>query len=166
MDIQSKPSETKNFEIVVNHHSFVTSLTEFVSIVKNKSLENTFDQSNPKLVASHKRLRETCAKLLDGFSAKNGDDGEEFDQGRIIKKIYKTLSSHTDKLLGTTDEAGNFTSDVTLFTIRNEEGKIVTIIPGLDVNLVIGLMNPEELNSLWGTPLHYFYFFGTNDICN
>lgn len=145
---ESKTPEEKNFEIVVNHLSFTTALTEFVTLVKNKSLENTFDQKNIKLVTSHKRLRETCTKLIAGFS--NDGGSEDFDQGRIIKKIYKTLSTHIDKLLGTTDDKGNYTSDVTLFTIRNDEGKIVTIIPGLDVNLVIGLLTPEELKSLWG----------------
>lgn len=118
--------ENKNLEVVINHHTFKVSLLEIITLILDKT-------------EKHTKLYEACNQLIEGFKDDN------FDQGRIIKKIYKTLSIpiYTQKMID---------QDITLFNERNNENKIVTIIPGINIGSVIGseTFNKEDLQYFWG----------------
>lgn len=144
--------DTTKLNIALNHKYFVSSIVEIVDIVdkKSKSLDI---EPNSKLFASHIRLRKTCQEIKEGFSESNKDDNNmdeehKYDQGKIIKKIYRVMTQYLDKL--------DPELDVSLFTIRNAECKIVTIIPGLDIGLIVKFMDTNELNLLWCHLLNMF----------
>jgi hypothetical protein len=67
-------------------------------------------------------------------------DNTGVDQGRIIKKVFKTLKDNVENLK---------TKDVALFTKRNSDGKIMTIIPGLNLGLIVPYFSEEEVSRLW-----------------
>jgi hypothetical protein len=143
---------SKNLEIVINHHAFTSSLLEIVTLVKSKSLGVTSGvtvNNDPRFAQAHAGLVGVCDQLLAGFSKdKTKEERDEFDQSRVIKKIYKTLAQHVDMMIGT--EENEYKPDIKLFKLRNDDGKILTIIPGLNIGLVVNTFTDDELNSLWG----------------
>lgn len=147
MDEKSKVANVdtnKKIEIQVHHKYFTTSLIEILNLLLKQSCEIDFDKldvsvkQNVKVIKSHTKLRSVCNELKKGFSSEQCD----FDQGRIIKKIYRVLTQNLDKLYPDPDKS--------LFTLKNDKGETVTIIPGLDMGLVTGSLNEEDTASLWG----------------
>lgn len=139
---ESNNNEEKNLNIAVNHKYFTTSLLEILNMVKSKSEElnlNNLDQNDKqqkKLFNGHTKLRNACDELKKGFT-----DSVDYDQGRIIKKIYKVITQYLDNLYP------NPSKD--LFSIKNKENATVTIIPGLDIQLVTKMMDDDEMKKLW-----------------
>ena len=135
-------SESKNLNIAVNYKYFTTSLIELLDIIRAKSYEidlDKLDQNNKqdkKTFNGHTKLRLVCDELKNGFLHE-----EKYDEGRIIKKIYRVLTQYLDKFYPEPTKA--------LFTIKNEEGATVTIIPGLDINLVTYMMDDKEMDMFW-----------------
>lgn len=160
-EMNEMEKNAKNLELVINHHYLRTALLQILdmSIKKSKELVDMIESyesievqrpdiiyiKNAKVKKAHERFRKTSQELIDGFTNTNSDS--DFDQGKIIKKIYKTVTQYLDKLLAEPN------SDITMFSERNSDGKIVTIIPGLDLNLVVKHFSEEELTMFWG----YFY---------
>lgn len=133
-------TDQKNLNILVNHKNFSNSLIEILDLILKKSNETTLNSSDKqtlKLYKSHEKLRSVCNDLKNGFSAEETD----FDRGRIIKKIYKVLSQHINKIYPE--------PSIELFSLKNERNETITIIPGLDVAVVIKDFSESELNTLW-----------------
>lgn len=135
----------KKIEIQVHHKYFTTSLTEILNLLLKQSHEIDFDKldvsvkQNVKVIKNHTKLRSVCNDLKKGFMS---NEQCEFDQGRIIKKIYRVLTQNLDKLYPDPDKS--------LFTLKNDKGETVTLIPGLDMGLVTGSLNEENTTMLWG----------------
>ncbi len=132
----------KKIKIIAHHKYFTASFIEIINILLAKSNEidlEKLDQNNKadqKLFRGHTKLRTVCNELKIGFT-----NNDQYDQGRIIKKIYKVITTHINKFYP------NPTKE--LFMLKNEEGATVTIIPGLDMGLIANLMTDEELENLW-----------------
>ena len=125
----------QNFILAMNQKFFTISLLTIMDLVEAKSNEmvdltklDTTQKAENKLHKAHTRLRLCCQEIRRGFTS----DGE-YDQGRIIKKIYKTLSANLDKL--------DPEPQISLFSLKNEEGATMTIIPGCDLGLVVGALS-------------------------
>jgi hypothetical protein len=121
-----------------NHANFTLSLIELLNLLSNKSLEKNLDDDKlgTNILKSHLKLRSVCNELKEGFTS-----DETYDEGRIIKKVYKVLTQYVDKLYPE--------PAMDLFSLKNEEGKTVTIIPGLDINLVAKDFTDDEKKILW-----------------
>jgi hypothetical protein len=136
--------EQKNLSIAVNHKYFTSSFINFISFVKSKSNEiklNELDLSekaNERIHRNHTKLRSVCDVLINGFK----EDSDDFDQGRVIKKVYKVLTQNLDKLYPEFDKS--------LFTMKNEKKEIITIISGLDIGLISNMITDEDKNNVWG----------------
>lgn len=132
----------KKIKIITHHKYFTASFIEIINILLEKSNEIDITKLNPenkvelKLYYGHTKFRTVCHELKDGFS-----NNDQYNQGRIIKKIYKVVTLNLDKFYPTPTKE--------LFTLRDEDGAIVTIIPGLNINLVTSTMSDEELENLW-----------------
>jgi hypothetical protein len=81
---------------------------------------------------------------------------EDINKAKIIKKVYKILKEHLTKLIGVEviEEQNNksvskWQSDILLFKLRNDKKQAVTIIPGLNIDLIIKKLNEFELETLW-----------------
>lgn len=132
--------DTLNKMIYIYQNLFVSSVINIVNLIKSVSELNN-DKISDEKKNSHIKLRQTCDDIINQY--KNNDDiskNTDVDQVRIIKKCFKVLS-HNYKLIKD--------KDITLFSVRNDEGKITTIIPGLNINLCISLLTDEEKISLW-----------------
>lgn len=146
--------EKKNTDIQINHRYFTISLLELLEMALEKSNTLNLDtldvsiKKNVKTIKDHTKFRGVCNELKKGFSEKN----EEFDQGRIIKKVYKVLTQHFDMIYPDSNNE--------LFTLKNEKNQTVTIIPGLDLNVVVELMDDAEKKLLWG----YIYFMYVSSV--
>lgn len=133
---------SKKLQIVTHHKYFTAAFIKILDILLDKSNTINLNELNHenktelKLFKNHTKLRSVCNELKYGFSSES-----EYDQGRIIKKIYKVITSHIDKFYPNPQRE--------LFTLKNEEGAIITIIPGLDINLVTSMMTDDEIKNLW-----------------
>jgi hypothetical protein len=156
-----------NLEIIINHTAFVSSINVFMNLILNKSIEkvNLETETNKKITDSHNKLRIACHKILEGFNTK--EKNSNFDQAKVIKKIYKTLVQNIDLIIGTENKDKNvfrdgklketsYIPDSNIFRIKNNENQIVTIIPGLDINLVYNFFDDNELELLWN---HFYIIF-------
>lgn len=141
---KTSQDQTK-LNILINNKYFVVSLIEILDLLLKKSNEvnlETLDmemKQNIRLYKDHLRLRKACNALKYGFTS---DDKEGFEEGKIIKKVYKTLTNNLNLFFPNPQKE--------LFSLTDSNGAIVTIIPSIDINLVFSNMTDDELNVLWG----------------
>lgn len=118
---------------------FLFSVKSLVTMIKSKSetmaTENKLQQGKEE---AHRKLRTTCDDILNEFKTTLDDSG--VDHVKIIKKVFYVLKDNMNLLAN---------KDAKIFTIRNEEGKITSIIPGINMNLVYELMDDIEKKKVW-----------------
>ena len=160
-DINKSKIERKNLITAINLKYFVTSVGAVTDLVTKKSLEleqekilsiNATDEAQSKKMDSflkaHAKLRQNCNDIKSGFTASLAQEYSDFDHGKIIKKIYKVLTTNMDKLYPT--------PDISIFSLTNENKEIVTIIPGINISLIHKHFSDEDLNIMW-THLYMLY---------
>ena len=146
-----------DFNISLNLKYFIDSMNRLSNILAEKSVEiltvkkSIFDSNsqmeskfeNTKVYNLHSKLQKTCQFLNEKFVFTQDKSTSEF-QETIIKKFYKTLSANLDIFFPE--------SKIDLFQIKNDEGKLVSIIPGLDIDLITRdkLTTDEDMNQIWG----------------
>jgi hypothetical protein len=135
----------KNLLVAINHKYFSSSLTEIVKLIKATSETYIKTEENDVLWSRHVKVQSVCDELEKGFTNK------DIIQGKIIKKIYRVLTSNIDKLYS---EDGK--SDISLFSLKNKDNAVITIIPGLDMGLVVKMLSDEEIDKLW---LHMYMLY-------
>lgn len=121
--------------IYIYQNLFVSSVLHVVDSMKKISLEND-ERIIQEKKQSHENMRKTCDNIINQYK----NQSNELDQVKVIKKVFKVLSQHKDLLRQ---------HNVDLFSVRNPDGKILTIIPGLNINLNIALMTEPQMNELW-----------------
>lgn len=121
--------------IYVYQNLFVSCVLHIVEDMKKISIDKA-EKILPEKKASHENMRKTCDDVINQYKNENTD----MDQAKVIKKVYKVLTQYIEFLKN---------RNVNLFEIRTPEGKIMTIIPGLNINLNIILMDDKELDNLW-----------------
>jgi hypothetical protein len=134
--------ENKNKILFVMQSYFIYSVKSLVTFLKNTSetfaTENKLQQGKEE---AHRKLRSTCDEIVNEFNSVTMSlNNTSVDQVKIIKKVFYVLKDNM-KLLENKDAA--------LFTIRNEEGKITSIIPGVNLNLVYELMDDTDKTIIW-----------------
>lgn len=132
--MDSENQESGNFEFVVNHRHFITAVVSIIDMLKDKS-EELMETSGSK-AKYHERLQKCCDKLLSQYRS----DTENLNEGKIIKKVYRTLRDNLNLLKD---------KDGSLFTVKDNDGKIMTIVPGVDIGLIYKNLNDEEKVKFW-----------------
>jgi hypothetical protein len=130
--ITTHDSTDKNMDFVMNHKYFITGLVSITDMLKEIS-EKVVNTNNK---IRHVKLQICCDKILRQY---RGNENI-LDEGKIIKKIYKTLKANASLLLE---------KDSKLFTIRDDNNRIVTVIPGLDIGLVYEHFDNEQRVYFW-----------------
>lgn len=142
MEDNKEKVNQKNFNILINNKHFVTSLIEILTMASNKSDELKVDQLNLSekhnlvIYKDHVRLKKSCDGLI-----KNLNDDNSFQLGAIIKKVYKTLTQHLNLFFPD--------SSIDLFYLQNKDGAVITIIPSIDLGLVVKHFTQDELDKFW-----------------
>ena len=121
---------------------FMYSVKNLVTFLKAKSESLVAENKIPEVkIESHRKLRSTCEEILLEFDNKSSNlDDSNVDQVKIIKKVFYVLKDNME-LLDKRDPA--------LFTIRNAENKITSIVPGININLVYEFLDEKEKKKLW-----------------
>jgi len=127
--------------LFVYQSQFVYAVMSFCKLLKEQSdkMEQEMKMPEGKLEA-HKKLRVTCDTLQIEYK-KGGGDESNVDQIAVIKKSFYVLKDNLKLVLD---------KDPSLFIVRNKEGKITTIIPGVNINLVYDSFTDEEKKQVWG----------------
>ena len=137
-----KSEENKNKLLFVMQSYFIYSVKSLVTFLKNSSetfaTENKLQKGKEE---AHRKLRTTCDEIVSEFNSVTMSlNNSSVDQVKIIKKVFYVLKDNM-KLLENKDPI--------LFTIRNEEGKITSIIPGINLNLVFELLDDNDKMIVW-----------------
>jgi hypothetical protein len=135
-----KIEDNKNKMIFVMQSFFIYTVKNLVTFLKTKS---DFFDSEKKLQTgkedAHRKLRVVCEEIMKEFNS-TSTENSSVDQVKIIKKVFYVLKDNMTLI----DE-----KNPKLFLIRNEEGKITSIIPGINLNLVYELLNEIEQKQVW-----------------
>jgi len=142
---QDTAEEKTNKMIYIYQNLFVSSVITIVNLLKTVSEKNK-DKIPSEKKQSFEKMLKTCDDILNQYKNteenkdKNNDKNNDVDQVRVIKKAFKVLKDNHSLIKS---------HNVELFTVRTPEDKIMTIIPGLNINLVLPLLDESESTELW-----------------
>lgn len=131
----SDEDDDQGMEFARNHKHFVISVVSVMDLLKDKS-ESLMESAESKKKKQHLKLQQSCSKILDQYRT----DVDNLNEGKIIKKVYKTLRDNIELLK---DKNGD------LFSVRDNKNKIVTIIPGINIKLIYGHFDEKESEMFW-----------------
>jgi polyhydroxyalkanoate synthesis regulator phasin len=154
-DLTEQEKNKERYETVYNYNIFCTALLELMKMTNSQSVKITTETAcSEKLLSRHQKLQSISKKIMDDL--KNFDrENESYDLTtmikseynckELIKKVYKILYQNFDLLEGTDGK-----SDHKIFKILNPEGKLVTVIPGVELSLVSSTFSEKEEKTFWG----------------
>lgn len=134
MSIMSDLDGKKNVEVVYNRNHFTAAAVSIMDILKEKS--SVLMLAHGTKTRRYEKLHETCTEMLNQYRS----DKNNLDESKIIKKVYKTLRDNIGLLKS---------KDSKLFRIRDEQNKVVTILPGVDIGLGYVELNDVEKTQFW-----------------
>lgn len=129
-------------QLFLNQSYFAYAVVNIVTLLKTRSLslkeENLIPSGKEE---PHKKLVATCSDIIAEYktSAENTQTNS-VDQVKIIKKCFYVLKDNLELIKTKSSE---------LFRVRNEEGKITTIIPGININLIYEFLDEPHQKLLW-----------------
>lgn len=123
---------------LIHSKYFNLSTQEFIKLVDKKTLELKSINNTNINIEYLNRLSASCVQLLNDLDKMESN----YDMGRLVKKLYKTISQNLGKIH---PERNN-----NIFKLVDENNRKLTVISGIDVGLVIDYFTQEELNNLWG----------------
>jgi len=129
-------------EMLVNMQHFTASVITLLNTLKItcESIEN--------LNAKDLKTRDRLIKAVDKFTSGLKNQTEDFDYSKFIKKVFYSLRS-VDALRMLKEK------DPCLFSMRDENNRIVTILPGIDIRFAMKYFSEQEKKDFWPN----FYLF-------
>jgi len=139
---KSEATEKNNKLLFINQSYFVYSVMTLVKMLKEISLTLTTENKIPENKKEvHTKFRQTCDDIVAEYkSSPTSLDNSTVDHVKIIKKAFYVLKDNLELIKN---------KDAALFTVRNKEKKITTIIPGLNINLVYQYLTDEQKANVW-----------------
>ena len=138
---EEKEKEKNNRLLFINQSYFVYSVSTLVKLLKevsNKLLEENRIPENK--LGVHEKFRQTCDNIISEYQSSTSLDDSTVDHVKIIKKVFYVLKDNVELIKS---------RDAKLFTVRNKENKITTIIPGLNINLIYSYLTEEQQSEVW-----------------
>lgn len=132
----------KNLTVAINFQYFTSSMFALLNMLHEKSEEIELINKTENFRNKHLKFRKACAELKNIFAC-GGENNDEIveKRGMIVKKVYKVITQYLTNLYPE--------PDVKLFSLLNDKKEKVTIIPGLDIGLVVTLLDEAEMKKLW-----------------
>jgi hypothetical protein len=134
--------DNKNKMVFIMQSFFIYTVKNLVTFLKSKS--ELFASENKLQTGkedAHRKLRVVCEEIIKEFNSSSATlESSSVDQVKIIKKVFYVLKDNMKYV----DE-----KNPKLFVIRNEDGKITSIIPGINLNLVYELLDENEQKQVW-----------------
>ena len=141
--------KNSNKETLSYIQRFTASSISMLNLLQTGCVRQKDDLQNKDKRAKEKFM-ESSQKFIDMMK----DPDEEFDYTRFIKKAFTTLKTETQC-------AQIKAKDPELFNIRDQENKIITILPGLDLKIGFKFLSEEEKVTFW----QYMYLFIDSVFC-
>ena len=139
-----------NKDMVNYIQRFTASSISMLNLLQTGCLKQKDMDTQNKDQRAKEKFMESSQKFID--AVKNPND--EFDYTRFIKKAFITLKTKEQctQLVAKYPE---------LLNIRNEYNKIITILPGLDLQVGFKFLNDNEKVVFW----QYMYLFTSSVFC-
>jgi hypothetical protein len=109
------------------------STEQIETIQENK---NETENDNSKELQAYVRFNESVDKYIKSLQ------DNSFDFPRVLRKIFDVLKSRKSTTMITE-------KDPSLFQLRNEKNKIVSILPGINIILVFPLLSEKDTVYFW-----------------
>lgn len=144
--------EQQNGNLLLFMQRFTASAISLLDLMKTTC--ETIDDAtmltmNEQEKMSVAKLVDAIKRLLDGMKKKDDElDSDNFNYSKFIKKVFYSLR---------TSDALDFIKnrDSKLFSMKDENNKIITILPGIDTRIAFVFMSDETKANFWKT----FYLF-------
>jgi len=143
-------TDRREKQIINQIQRFTVSSIGMLNLLQNVCSRKQTDDQSP-LQDKEKRSVERFIESSHKFIESMRDTDNEFNYTRFIKKSFKTLKPEAQCVQLKS-------KDPELFNVRDEENKIVTILPGLDLRCGYKYMNETENKLFW----QYMYLFSSS----
>ncbi len=148
---------------IIYMQRFTASIISLLDLLKDSC--QSLQLEDEKEIRSRDKLLQISNKILvglkgsnkkdkdndNGDNGDNGDAGDDFNYGRLIKKAFYALRE--EKSLNLLKN-----KDVALFSLKDADGKIITIIPGVDLRFGYSHLNDDDKIKFW----QYIYLFSSS----
>lgn len=146
----SSTDNNSNKETVNYIQRFTASSISMLNLLQTGCVKQKDEDLQNKDKRAKDKFMESSQKFIDTMK----DPDEEFDYTRFIKKAFTTLK--------TEEQCTQLKAkDPELLNIRDQENKIVTILPGLDLKVGFKFLTDEEKIAFW----QYMYLFADSVFC-
>jgi hypothetical protein len=129
---------TQKRETIKHLQRFMASSIALLDLLKSSCVRRKSGDEDVKLFKSIDKFLEQC----DIFIKQMRDPNEDCDMTHYIRKAFDTL-----KIKNNCDLLNNKNSD--LFRIKDTLGRIMTIIPGINIIVGYGLLTSDEEKVFW-----------------
>lgn len=117
---------------------FMASTFAMIELLKLSCERKNDNELSVKEQRGKKRFLDSCDILLKQFK----ESSDDFDFTRFIKKAFNTFKQkeHCEYIMN---------NDPKIFEIRDKNGKIMTIIPGMDLSVGYKWFDDKERTNFW-----------------
>lgn len=129
-------------EMLIHMQHFTAAVISILNTLKSSC--ETIEMTNVKESKARERLFKAVERFMIGL--KNQTD--DFDYSKFIKKVFYSLRSI--EALKMLEE-----KDPSLFSMRDENNRIITILPGIDIRFGMKYFGEQEKKDFWPN----FYLF-------
>lgn len=137
-DSQMDGSQINDSMMMFHTKHFMASTFAMIELLKLSCERKNDNELSVKEQRGKKRFLDSCDVLLKQFKESTND----FDFTRFIKKAFNTFKQkeHCEYILN---------NDPKIFEIRDRDGKIMTIIPGMDLGIGYKWFDDKEKTNFW-----------------
>lgn len=140
--------EESDKKMICQMQRFTVSAIGMLNLLQMACVKKEDTSLPPKIVKSKKVYMESSQSIIDNLKNNNGDNS---DHTRIIKKAFNTLKTETQcKFIQEKNPE--------LFNTRDNNNKIITILPGIDLRVGYEFLDEGEKKQFW----QYFYLFSSS----
>jgi hypothetical protein len=138
---------TDNRNLVLKIQHFTVSSISLLNLLQVSCSKVDDSELAPKEKKAKERFMTTSQKFIDNMK----DSDDTFEYTRFIKKAFNTLKSEEQcKQL--------VNKDPEIFNIRDDDNKIITIFPGIDIKFGYKFLNEDDKRIFW----QYMYLFSSS----
>lgn len=146
-NIRIDDDDNDNREIIIQLQRFTASGISMLNLLQTVCQRQKDEDLNAAERKSKNKFMLSSQECIDRMK----DDTEEFEYTRFIKKAFYVLNKEEQC-------AQLKNKDPNLFNIRDENNKIVTILPGLDLKFGYKFLTDDEKKQFW----QYMHLFASS----
>ncbi len=146
VDTNKNIKNKENNDMIIHIQRFTASSISMLELLRS-TIVKLNDTNNLDKKKSFDKFISSSKQYIDNLK----DENDVFDYTRFIKKAFSTLRNETQckNLLEKNAE---------LFNMRDPEGKIITILPGIDIRFAYKFLDDNEKIMFW----QYMYLFSSS----